>query len=112
MQRTAPPTLKGCGLTSRRHTSQCTRYWKKKVKTCDDRRVDGVDKHSKEDVGRDLFSKERAESRWYSAWQSDRVYPVGFLGSTLNFSDGLFTGIDVLYDFKMRIHQIGDAEGR
>ena len=68
--------------------------------------------HSEEDGDRDLVSKERAGARRYSARQCDRLCPAGFSGSSLNFSDGRFTYIDVLHDFRLKIHPSGDAESR
>ena len=74
--------------------------------------ADDVDGHVEEDEGRDIVSQEWAGARQYSARQRDRLYPVEFAGSSLNFSDGRLTEIDVLYGCRLGIHQIGDAEGR
>ena len=74
------------GLASRGHTRRFIRYWKLKVEIRADGIVCDVDRHSEEDGGLDLVSKEQDGARGYSARQ-DRLYLVGFLSFLLNFSD-------------------------
>ena len=61
--------------------------------------------------GRNLVSKERAGALRCSTRQRDRLYPGGIASSSLNFSDGWFTRIDLVHNYRLEIHWSGDAEG-
>ena len=73
----------------------------RRVETREDGRAGDVCGHSEEVGSRHLVSKERAAARRYSAQWRGRLYPVRLAGSSLNLSDGRFTGIGVLHDCRL-----------